>query len=216
MTQGRFITFEGGEGSGKSTQAHLLQQKLGEISIEAVLTREPGGSPGAEEIRHLLMRGESERWSPLSETMLLYAARADHLMRTIRPSLRRGYWVISDRFADSSHAYQGAASGVSTELLDQLDAAVVESTRPELTVILDIPADIGLKRAERRQDEEEFRLEDRFERRRLDFHERLRQGFLEVAERSPERCVVIDGLKPAEEVAALVWHAVQTRLLETE
>lgn len=211
MKQGRFITFEGGEGSGKSTQAHLLQQKLAHSSVDAVLTREPGGSPGAEEIRHLLMRGESDRWCPLSETLLLYAARTDHLLRTIRPSLRRGYWVICDRFADSSHAYQGAASGVSTELLDRLDAAVIENTMPDLTLILDLPAEEGLSRAETRKDEPG--LEDRFERRRIDFHKKLRAGFLEVAERNPERCIVIDALHSADQVAEQVWKAVEARLL---
>ena len=213
MEQGRFITFEGGEGSGKSTQAHLLQQKLEQNGVSAVLTREPGGSPGAEEIRHLLMRGESERWSALSESLLLYAARTDHLLRTIRPSLRRGYWVICDRFADSSHAYQGTASGVSQALLDTLDTAVIESTVPDLTVILDLPADEGLSRAESRKDEPG--LEDRFERRRIDFHEKLRAGFLDVAKRNPERCIVIDGLQDAETIAHQVWETVQSRLLGT-
>lgn len=213
MEQGRFITFEGGEGSGKSTQAHLLQQKLEQNNVSAVLTREPGGSPGAEEIRHLLMRGESERWSALSETLLLYAARTDHLLRTIRPSLRRGYWVICDRFADSSHAYQGTASGVPQALLDTLDTAVIESTVPDLTVILDLPAEEGLSRAESRKDEPG--LEDRFERRRIDFHEKLRAGFLDVAKRNPERCIVVDGLQDAETIANQVWDAVQSRLLGT-
>lgn len=214
MEHGRFITFEGGEGSGKSTQAHLLQTRLEKSSISAVLTREPGGSPGAEEIRHLLMGGDSERWCPISETLLLYAARQDHLLRTIRPSLRRGYWVICDRFADSSHAYQGAASGVAPELLDTLDTHIIESTQPDLTVILDLPADEGLKRAEKRADDQG--LEDRFERRRIDFHERLREGFLDIAARNPQRCIVIDGTHNEEQVHEAVWEAIQTRLINAE
>ncbi len=209
MNYGKFITFEGGEGSGKSTQAHLLQDRLEEAGINAVLTREPGGSPGAEEIRRLLVSGEAERWNPMSETLLLYAARNDHLMRTIRPALRHGYWVISDRFADSSHAYQGAAGGIDDAFLRVLDEAVIEKTVPDLTIILDIPPETGLERTRDRVSEKH---EDRFESKRLDFHQKLREGFLKIAKAEPERCIVIDTLQDKDEVAEQIWQIVRQRL----
>ncbi len=210
MEYGRFITFEGGEGSGKSTQAHLLQARLEQEAISAVLTREPGGSPGAEEIRHLLVRGEAERWNALSEVLLLYAARNDHLIRTIRPALRRGYWVISDRFSDSSHAYQGAAGGIDSAFLDMLDKQVLQKTSPDLTIILDIPARDGLERALQRKGNSV--VETRFENKKLEFHEDLRRGFLEIAKREPERCAVISAVGDVDEIAAKIWRIVNDRL----
>ena len=214
MEHGKFITFEGGEGSGKSTQAHHLQARLEKAGKSAVLTREPGGSPGAEEIRHLLVNGEAERWNPLSETLLLYAARNDHLMRTIRPALRHGYWVISDRFADSSHAYQGVAGGIDAAFLDMLDKTVIESTVPDLTLLLDVPAKIGLERAHQRSDGNAG--EDRFENKQFAFHEKLREGFLEIARAEPERCAVVNTLADPEEVARQIWQIVQERLFSND
>ncbi len=209
MDKGRFITFEGGEGTGKSTHAHLLQEKFESHGISAVLTREPGGSPGAEEIRHMLLKGDAERWSPLSEALLFYAARDDHLRRTIRPSLRRGYWVICDRFADSSHAYQGAASGVGEDVLNMLDEVVVNSTMPDLTIILDLPAETGLQRTLERDGDDP--RTDRFERKKLQFHENLREGFLNRARKHPGRCYVVDSSRPKEAVAARIWDIVKAQ-----
>jgi dTMP kinase len=208
MARGRFITFEGGEGAGKSTQVALLADRLAERVSEVVATREPGGSAGAEAIRRLLVEGDADRWSPLSETLLLYAARRDHLERTIEPALRRGAWVICDRFHDSTRAYQGAAGGAPAALIDALEARVLNGLRPDLTLILDLPAEEGLSRARARG-----AAESRFEGKDLAFHQRLRAAFLEIARAEPGRCAVIDAAPASEAVAAEVWTAVG-RLLE--
>ncbi len=208
MTRGRFITFEGGEGAGKSTQVRTLAERLAKASIEAIATREPGGSPGAEAIRSLLVTGETDRWSPTSETLLLYAARRDHIERTIRPALERGQWVICDRFADSTRAYQGAAGGASEDLIAALEAAVLMDTRPDLTLMFDLPPDVGLARAAGRGG-----AEARFEAKGLDFHARLRARFLAIAQAEPERCVVIDAQPGPEQVSQAIWTAVSGRLL---
>ena len=144
VSTGRFITFEGGEGGGKSTQVRLLSDRLRQAGVEVVATREPGGSPGAESLRDLLVKGSTDRWSPMTETLILYAARRDHLERLILPALARGAWVISDRFADSTRAYQGAAGGVDPNFICELEHAVLGGTRPDLTFVLDLPADEGL------------------------------------------------------------------------
>jgi dTMP kinase len=192
---GRFITFEGGEGTGKSTQVTLLASWLRARGVDLVQTREPGGAPGAERVRSLLVTGDAGRWTPMAETLLHYAARADHLERTIRPALAAGRWVVCDRFADSTMAYQGYGHGVAIEFIDALYAAVVGDTVPELTLILDLPAEEGLRRAAGRAGNE-----DRYEQMALDFHRRLRHGFLTIAARAPQRCVVIDA---AREIAAV-------------
>ena len=207
MRAGRFITFEGGEGTGKSTQVRRLAERLRETGREAVLSREPGGSPGAEEIRRLLVTGEADRWTSTAETLLLYAARSDHLDRLIRPALARGAWVLCDRFADSTRAYQGAAGGVSPRLLTDLERDVLEQDRPDLTLVLDMPADAGLHRASGRGGHE-----NRFESKALAFHDRLREAFLEIAVAEPERCVVIDASAEPDAVAEAVWAAVDERL----
>ena len=207
MRTGRFITFEGGEGTGKSTQARRLRERLQEAGHEVVLTREPGGSPGAEEIRALLVTGGADRWSSMAETLLLYAARSDHLDRVIRPALERGAWVISDRFADSTRAYQGAAGGVSPALLSTLEDAVLGPDRPDLTLVMDLRAETGLGRANSRGG-----AENRFESKAAEFHDRLGAAFLTIAESEPGRCVVIDAAHGADEVAEAVWAAVQARL----
>lgn len=206
MSRGRFITFEGGEGAGKSTQARRLAERLKSIGHQVVLTREPGGSPGAEALRALLVEGDADRWSPLSETLLMYAARADHLERTIRPALAAGAWVICDRFLDSTRAYQGVGGGASPELIGGLERAVVGAERPNLTLVFDLPAEAGLARASARAGGEA-----RFEGKALDFHQRLREAFLEIARREPDRCVVVDASPPPENVAETVWAAVEAQ-----
>lgn len=207
MKRGFFITFEGGEGAGKSTQLRRLGEYLTAQGREVVATREPGGSEGAEAIRTLLVSGAADRWSPMSETLLLYAARSDHLQRTIRPALARGAVVICDRFADSTRAYQGAAGGVAPAFIRDLEREVVGETRPDLTLIFDLPAEAGLERAAGRG-----AAEARFESKGLDFHRRLRDGFLAIAAAEPQRCRVIDAARPIDEVTAAVLAAVETVL----
>lgn len=206
MARGRFITFEGGEGAGKSTQIRRLATRLSQGGGEVVITREPGGSPGAETIRDLLVNGATDRWSPTTEALLMYAARRDHLERTVRPALARGATVLSDRFADSTRAYQGAGGAAPLALIDALETLVLDGDRPDLTLILDLPVDVGLKRAGARGGGEA-----RFEAKGLAFHERLRDGFLAIAAREPERCVVIDATGDIDAVAEAVWAAVAAR-----
>jgi dTMP kinase len=207
VTRGRFITFEGGEGAGKSTQLKRLAARLQREGREVVATREPGGSPGAESIRDLVLNGATDRWSPVTETLLMYAARRDHVERVIRPALARGAWVVSDRFADSTRAYQGAAGGTDPGLIAAMETYILEDTRPDLTLIFDFPPEIGLKRAVARPG-----AEMRFESKGMAFHERLREGFLAIAKAEPERCVVIAADDTIEAVEAAVWTAVETRL----
>ena len=208
MTQGRFITFEGGEGTGKSTQVARLVERLRGRALEVVQTREPGGSAGAEDIRAIALNGDANRWSPMTETLLMFAARSDHLERTIRPALEAGRWVVCDRFADSSRAYQGVGGGTPAAFIEALDAAIVGATQPDLTLIFDLPVRIGLERAFGRG-----LFETRFESKGLEFHERLRRGFLDIAVRHPGRCVVIDADGDQETVEARVWAAIKARLL---
>jgi dTMP kinase len=207
VTRGRFITFEGGEGAGKSTQVRILAERLRAAGLEVVATREPGGSPGAEAIRELLVNGDPDRWSAMSETLLMYAARRDHIERTIRPALESGAWVISDRFADSTRAYQGAGGGAPQGLVAALETFVLEDTRPDLTLILDLPVELGLERAGLRGGGEA-----RFEAKGVAFHQRLRDGFLAIARAEPNRCVVLDAGQPPETVSDAVWGAVAAHL----
>ncbi len=207
MARGFFITFEGGEGAGKSTQLARLAERLGAAGREVVRTREPGGSPGAEAIRALLVTGEADRWSPVTETLLMYAARRDHIERVIAPALARGAVVLCDRFADSTRAYQGAGGGAPAGLIDALEAAVLDRLRPDLTLILDLPVEAGLARAAGRGG-----AEARFESKGLEFHSRLRGAFLKIAEAEPDRCVLIDAARDEAAVAAAVWSWVRTRL----
>lgn len=209
MRRGLFITFEGGEGAGKSTQVRALAARLRETGREVVETREPGGSPGAEALRELVVTGERDRWSPLAELLIMNAARDDHLHRTVRPALERGAVVVSDRFADSSRAYQGAGGGVGPAVVAALESAVVGSSAPDLTVILDLPVEAGLARAARRGGH------DRFEKKGLAFHQRLRDAYLAIAAEEPRRCVVLDGGLAVEPLTEAVWSAVRPRLLET-
>lgn len=207
-SSGFFITLEGGEGAGKSTHAVLLAERLRAAGREVVVTREPGGSPEAEKIRALLLGGETYRWSPLAEALLNYAAREAHLTAVIRPALGRGAVVISDRFMDSTTVYQGYAGGVDLELLKALEHAVVGTDGPQLTVIFDIDPEQGLERARRRDPGKA----DRFEARALEFHQRLREGFLDLARLESERCVVVDASRPKEIVSAEIWDTVADRI----
>jgi dTMP kinase len=205
---GFFITLEGGEGSGKSTHAKLLADRLVSAGREVVVTREPGGAPEAEAIRKLLLGGEPERWSPLAEALLNYAARDNHLAVSIRPALMRGAVVICDRFMDSTAAYQGYAGGVDLEFIKSLELAVVGETRPELTIVFDVDPELGLERARHRDPGNA----DRFERMGLEFHQRLRAGFLEIARAEPGRCVLVDAARDRDDVARAVWDAVAARI----
>jgi dTMP kinase len=207
VARGRFITLEGGEGAGKSTQARRLAERLTGRGHQVVVTREPGGSPGAETIRELLVTGQTDRWSPISETLLMYAARRDHIERTVAPALAAGDWVISDRFADSTRAYQGAGGGAPASLIQTLERHVLGETRPDLTLILDLPVDVGLARTLARN-----HAETRFEAKGAAFHERLREGFLAIARVEADRCAVIDAAAPLEQVEAAIWAAVEARL----
>jgi len=207
MRSGRFITLEGGEGTGKSTQAARLAERLRASGHEVVATREPGGSPGGEAIRSLLVEGPPELWSPLSETLLMYAARRDHIERVIAPALERGAWVVCDRFLDSTRAYQGAGGGAPASLIAALEREVVGDLMPELTLVLDLPVTAGLERAAQRAGGEH-----RFEAKGTAFHERLRRAFLEIAVAEPARCVVIDASANLDNVEAAIWRAVQARV----
>lgn len=210
VARGRFITFEGGEGAGKSTHVQRLVERLKAAGIPALATREPGGAPGAEEIRRLLVSGDVHRWDALTEALLHYAARRAHVKATIAPALAAGTWVVSDRFADSTMAYQGYGHGLGREAIAALHRLVVGDFAPDLTFILDLPVDVGLARATAAA-----RGEDRYERMDHGFHERLRAGFLDIAGREPQRCVVIDAGDTVEAVAEAVRAAVQERLKVT-
>lgn len=203
---GLFISFEGIDGSGKSTQARMLAASLENLGHEVVLTREPGGSPGAEEIRRLVLEGDTDRWSAETELLLFTAARRDHLERTIRPALEAGKVVITDRFADSSRIYQGLGRADLAGLVDQLHALVI-GQEPDMTVLVDMDPDVGLQRALDRQDGE-----DRFESFGGDMQNRMRHGFLELAAKFPDRFCVVDGNRSIEAVEADILNIVQERL----
>jgi dTMP kinase len=205
--RGKFLTLEGGEGAGKTTLIRTLESWLKDRGIEVVMTREPGGTPGAEQLRDILLKGATDRWSPVTEALLMYAARVDHVERLIEPALARGAWVISDRFADSTMAYQGTAGGVPVERIRQLHAAALGDFNPDLTLILDLDPRTGLERTVSRGEDA-----TRFERFDADFHARLRQAFLDIAAREPERCMVLDAGEAPEAVAAAARAAIETRL----
>ena len=206
MTRGQFISFEGGEGAGKSTQSQLLCRRLETFGVETPATREPGGSPGAEEIRTLLVSGQIERWDPLTEALLHNAARHDHVQRTILPALKRGIWVITDRFLDSTLAYQGYGQGVGLDELNRLGVLAAGAAMPDLTLILDLPVADGFARTERRADGA-----SRYEQMDRAMHERLRRGFLSIAEAQAARCRVIDAAPDTDSVHQAVWRWVQER-----
>lgn len=206
---GLFITFEGGEGSGKSTQCSILAERLRSAGFDVVTTREPGGSPGAEIIRHVVLSGLGKLLGKDAEALLFAVARDDHVQQLIAPALKRGQWVLCDRFADSTRAYQGDVGGVDLKLIDALQRATIGDLAPDLTLILDVPAEIGLQRAAAR------RLDaaaDRFESETLAFHQKLRDAFVAIAVREPQRCVLIDATKTPDEVAAAVYEAVAAKI----
>ena len=207
MTPGKFITLEGGEGAGKSTQILRLADGLRSIGIGSVVTREPGGSPGAEEIRGLLVRGATERWMPRTEALLHTAARVEHVERTIRPALAEGQWVLCDRFVDSTVAYQGYGHGLGRDWVIDLYTLVFGTFAPDLTLILDIGPDQGLERATAGK-----RGEDRYDRMGAAFHGRLREGFLDIARREPGRCAVIDAVGTIDEVQTAIRRVVSQRM----
>jgi len=208
--RGRFVTLEGGEGAGKSVQARRLAGRLRELGLDVVLTREPGGSPGAEALREVILSGAAARFGAVGEALLFNAARIDHVDNTIAPALWRGDWVVCDRFADSTRAYQGVAGQVDPDLLAVLERIAIGACRPDLTLILDLPAAEGLARAAARRGHGE--AADRFEREGLAFHDALRHAFLSIARAEPERCVVIDAGAGEDEVAAAIWTVVRERL----
>ena len=204
---GRFITLEGGEGAGKSTQIAKLKAWLESRGREVLATREPGGSPGAEAIRKLLVEGAADRWDGTTEALLHFAARRDHLRATVWPALKNGIWVLSDRFADSTRAYQGYGHGLDLAMLERLYELAVGSFRPDLTLVLDVPVEAGLARAAERRG-----AETRYESLPRDFHQRVREGFLEIAKRDAKRCAVIDAAKDIDNIAQAITRVVTDRL----
>jgi dTMP kinase len=205
---GRFITFEGGEGTGKSTQADVLAQRLRGFLIKVVQTREPGGSTGAEVIRHVILSGAAKPFGPEAEAILFAAARADHLRNTIVPALARGNWVICDRYIDSTRAYQGALGNVDPRLILALERLTVGDVLPDLTFILDIDPREGLARAAARRGDE---AADRFEDEKLEFHVRLRDAYRKIAADNSKRCVIVDAGGTKEQVARAIWAEVDRR-----
>jgi dTMP kinase len=211
--RGRFITFEGGEGSGKSTHARLLADHLSELGIEVVRTREPGGSPGAEAIRHILLSGLAKPLGAEAEAMLFAAARDDHVRNVIQPALNQGQWVVCDRFIDSTRVYQGVLGQVDGKLIRGLERVTVGDAMPDLTFILDVPAGVGLARAQRRRGAGPA---DRYESEDVEFHEELRRAYRALATEEPQRIVLIDGRPPRAVVAGRIWEIVEERLLPGE
>jgi dTMP kinase len=206
LSGGRFITLEGGEGTGKSTQAKRLEASLEAKGIACLVTREPGGSPGAEDIRKLLVHGEPGRWDVLTELLLIFAARTDHVARTIKPALAAGKWVICDRFTDSTYAYQGVARGLDRETIRRVESVAIGEFKPELTVVLDLPVEVGLQRARARTSDE-----TRFEKFNSEFHEKLRAAFRKIAVQNGDRCVLIEAQGSEDDVAELIWQATAKR-----
>lgn len=207
--RGKFITFEGGEGTGKSTQAAMLALRLEALGLAVCLTREPGGSPGAEIIRHVLLSGAAKPFGPDVEAMLFAAARDDHVQCTILPALNAGKWVICDRFADSTRVYQGILGRVDRRLIKGLERVSIGDLVPDLTLVLDVPVELGLERVKLRRGEAK---PDRFEAENVEFHQKLRDAYLAIAAAERERCVVIDASGPKEAVARKIWNAVGARL----
>jgi dTMP kinase len=211
MIKGKFISFEGGEGGGKTTQIKFLYETLKLTGINVTQTREPGGSVGAEEIRNLLVDGPPERWDAVTETLLHCAARRDHINTVISPALKIGQWVLTDRFSDSTMAYQGYGHGVNKKALHSLQQFVAGNMQPDMTIILDLPIKVGLARTKERsaQNKNEIkRDENRYELMDADFHERLRKGFLHIAKNNRKRCVIIDTTRSIEEIRLTIQRLV--------
>ncbi|MBU6476152.1 MAG: dTMP kinase [Alphaproteobacteria bacterium] len=210
MSKGVFITLEGGDGTGKSTQIKLLQQALSAAGVDVMTTREPGGTRQAERIRDLLLQRDSGNFDPMTEALLLFAARREHLVEKIWPALGRGQWVVSDRFADSSRAFQGYGMGLDMRVIEDLYRMVAGDFQPDITFILDIDPELGLQRSMRRHAAAAV-TEDRYERMGLAFHQRLRDGFREIAKRFPGRCVVIDATQDVEAVHGAILGNIAAR-----
>ena len=211
MATGKFITFEGGEGAGKSTQVRLLAGNLQRLGKKVVMTREPGGSLKAESIRRLLLEGRAAKFGPFAEALLFSIARDDHLDTVIRPALASGSWVISDRFMDSTMAYQGAGGNLAPELVRALERTIVGGTRPDVTILIDLPPEVGIARAKTRQKQLGLAEADRFESMDMSFHERLRAAFLEIAKREPDRFIIVDGRLAPDQLARRIFEMVDDR-----
>ena len=211
--RGRFITFEGGEGTGKSTQIKKLADRLKAARMRTLVTREPGGSPGAEIMRHLVLSGMGKLLGPEAETLLFAAARDDHVHTVIEPALKQGIWVLCDRFADSTRAYQGSLGSVSPGLINAMQRVTIGDLKPDLTIILDLPVEIGLQRAAARRGSG---TPDRFEGEQLSFHQGLREAYRKIAADEPARCVLIDANSDPDTVSGRVWSALRDRLLPTQ
>ena len=207
--RGRFITFEGGEGTGKSTHSRRLADRLRTLGLDVVLTREPGGSPGAEVIRHVLLSGAAKPLGVEAEALLFAAARGDHVRNTIEPALQTGAWVISDRFIDSTRVYQGTVGHVDAQFIRALERLSIGDLKPDLTFVLDVPAEVGLARAGKRRGEGSA---DRFEAESLATHEELREAYRLLVLAEPARCIMIDATEPKDAVADRIWKAVNDRL----
>jgi dTMP kinase len=210
--RGRFITFEGGEGAGKSTHIKLLAERLNTVKLRTLVTREPGGSPGAEIMRHLVLSGMGKLLGAEAETLLFVAARDDHVRTVIKPALNQGVWVLCDRFSDSTRAYQGSLGRVAPEVLHAMERVTIGDLKPDLTLILDVPVEIGLQRAAKRRGSG---APDRFEAEDVKFHRGLRAAYRQIAESEPERCVLIDATADARTVAADIWKALRERFFAT-
>jgi dTMP kinase len=210
--RGRFITFEGGEGSGKSTHIKILADRLNAAKLRTTITREPGGSPGAEIIRHLLLSGMGKLLGPDAETLLFAAARDDHVQTVIKPALNQGIWVLCDRFSDSTRAYQGRLGKVAPAVLNAMERVTIGDLKPDLTIILDVPVEVGMQRAAKRRGTGE---PDRFEAEDLEFHQELRDAYRQIAAAEPQRCVLIDATADPSTVAANVWAALRDRFFTT-
>jgi dTMP kinase len=206
--RGRFITFEGGEGSGKSTHIKLLADRLNAAKLRTIVTREPGGSPGAEVMRHLVLSGMGKLLGPDAETLLFAAARDDHVRTVILPALNQGIWVLCDRFSDSTRAYQGSLGKVAPEILNAMERVTIGNLKPDLTIILDVPVEVGMQRAAKRRG---GGAPDRFEAEDVNFHRQLRDAYRQIAAGEPERCVLIDANADAATVAANIWIALRDR-----
>lgn len=206
--RGRFISFEGGEGSGKSTQIRILAERLDAAKLRAIVTREPGGSPGAEIIRHLLLSGMGKLLGPDAETLLFAAARDDHVRTVIKPALSQGVWVLCDRFSDSTRAYQGRLGKVAPEIMNAMERVTIGDLKPDLTIILDVPVEVGMQRAAARRGSG---APDRFEAEDVKFHQQLRDAYRQIAADEPKRCVLVDANADANTVAASVWAALRDR-----
>jgi dTMP kinase len=207
--RGKFISFEGGEGSGKSTQIKKLAERLVTAKLRAIVTREPGGSPGAEIIRHLVLSGMGKLLGPDAETLLFAAARDDHVRTVIQPALGQGTWVLCDRFSDSTRVYQGRLGQVAPGVLNAMQRVTIGDLKPDLTIILDIPVEVGMQRAAARRGKG---APDRFEAEDIQFHQDLREAYLQIAAEDPQRCVLIDANADADAVAAQVWKALRDHL----